>query len=546
MTGNGKGGASPEEKLDPVGVPDDLQEVGIPLGIEKDRKHSGADPLAPDDADPMTGSAPVPPLPGDERVLSNEAVLASEGPEWDPETAPRLPRPDLSDETPPESDHASPGAGVEADPGPEHEPVSIRPEAGASPARGLLARIFGRSRAAPEAAADFEGSDDAAEPSPDPHPDALQLSDPGPDAGVDAQGSDGAVPQGGDVVEKLAVGPTSEGTPSSGRRWFRRRRDRPSTVTAVVTTGPETSADQTGGPASSDDLIGPPAPKVMQATNLEQVDADPVQEVKPGDRGRLPPGKKSKRGYPPIQVLMGWIDESSRRDVLEHARGFAADHIETLDTAWIAMAEFRGGTLFEIHEGGGGYGYLDNLIEEMSRDPDQVLWVPSGTRLNRVVTFSIVEGRPFTMMLNETDSARVRNSGRPAIERTGRMRRLVPRGTPVMVTGATLFTVSLCALLASAFLSSRLDQQPLPSLSYNPDTLPHGQIISLSNALREDRWVSRILFENGTWRAEFETFEDLVLPEDTTQAQRLIEQATERDTLLQQERDPKIEELRGE
>ena len=102
------------------------------------------------------------------------------------------------------------------------------------------------------------------------------------------------------------------------------------------------------------------------------------------------PGHSRKHGLPPVQVLIGWIEESSRKDVLEHARGFASDHLETLETAWIAMEGFRGGTFFEVHEGGSGRAYLPELIEELSRDPDQVLWVPSGTKLNRVVTLSIV------------------------------------------------------------------------------------------------------------------------------------------------------------
>lgn len=264
-------------------------------------------------------------------------------------------------------------------------------------------------------------------------------------------------------------------------------------------------------------------------------------------KGGVKRGKKSpKRGFPPIQVLIGWIDESSRKDVIAHARGFAQDHMETLDTAWIALAEFRGGTLFEIHEGGSGQAYLPELIEELSRDPEQVLWVPSGTKLNRVVTFSLSEGRPFSMMLNETDSARVRESGQAPIERTGKMRRLSPRGTSVLVVGATLFAVAFGVLGASAYLSASIDQQPLPALSYNPDILPHGQIVSLSSALRDDRWVSRILFENGAWRAEFETFDELVLPAETGEAQRLIDEAVERDAALQAERDRKIEELISE
>lgn len=295
------------------------------------------------------------------------------------------------------------------------------------------------------------------------------------------------------------------------------------------------------------------APEVDVMTEAPVIFEGPTDDAAADASGAVAPppppkraGQRPKRGFPPIQVIIGWIEESAPSDVLAHARGFAEDHIEAVDNAWVAMSGFRGGTLFEIHEGGDGRAYLPDLIEELSRDPEQVLWVPSGTKLNRAVTVSLVEGRPFSMMLNEKDSARVRESGRAPVERTGRMRRLSPRGTSVLVIGFTLFAIATGVLTASTYLSASIDQQPLPALSYDSAALPHGQIVSLSTALREDRWVSRILFENGAWRAEFETFEDLVLPEDTGEAQRLIDEAVERNLLLDEERERKLEELMSE
>lgn len=249
------------------------------------------------------------------------------------------------------------------------------------------------------------------------------------------------------------------------------------------------------------------------------------------------------RGFPPIQVLIGWLETSSRKDVLEHARGFAEDHIETLETAWIAMAEFRGGILFEIHEGGSGQSYLPELIEELSRDPGQVLWVPSGTRLNRVVTLSIIDERPFSMMLNEADSARVRESGQEPIRRSGRMKRLSSRGTSIFVAGATFFMISLSALLITLYLSAAIDQQPVAIVSYDLGILPHSQITTLSTALRDDRWVSEIVYQDGFWRAEFEEIEKLVLPDDDAMAQEMIDKAVERDAFIQMERDRRLREM---
>jgi len=363
-----------------------------------------------------------------------------------------------------------------------------------APRRGFLARVLKRGRSGPV---------EEPEPAPEEERVALIEEEPVPD------------PEGSAQVQC--------------RGLFRRKKVEPQPV-AFLEDDADLSAEDRALP---DDEAQDPQPS--------EVMIPPGPSAAPRKIGR-----GAKRGFPPIQVLIGWIGESSRKDVIEHARGFAEDHIETLDTAWIAMAEFRGGTLFEIHEGGSGQAYLPELIEQLSRDPEQVLWVPSGTKLNRVVTFSLSEGRPFSMMLNEVDSARVRDSGQAPVERSGKMRRLSSRGTSVLVVGATLFAIGLSAMSASAFLASSIDQQPLPTLSYNPEILPHGQIVSLSSALRDDRWVSRIVFENGAWRAEFETFDELALPENTDEAQRLIDEATDRDAILQQERDRKIEELMSE
>ena len=369
--------------------------------------------------------------------------------------------------------------------------------------------------------------------SSDPEPDvtAPELTGPHPDGtgpeltGPEAVATKGARARPRGVLARLFGRKRAEPTPSGS------------------------GADRSGpGPAAPTEIPAEAPPAVAELSPAFSEPSGPPGRERGASGGADRRGgpDPARRGFPPIQVLIGWVGESSRRDVLQHARGFATDHIETLETAWVAMAEFRGGTLFEVHEGGGGRAYLPELIETISRDPDQVLWVPSGTKLNRVVTFSIVEGRPFSMMLNEAESARVRASGQAPVERTGRMRRLSPRGNAVLTVGATLFAVSLTALAGSAFLASQVGQQPLPSLSYNADILPHGQIVSLSDALREDRWVSRILFENGAWRAEFETFEDLVLPDETGAAQQVIDEAVERDEVLRRERDRKIEELRGE
>lgn len=459
--------------------------------------------------------------------LKPKTPLAGAGPDWSEPRAEGV----GPDQTGPEAPPVTGGSGADLPDVPVDDPLSDAVPEGAGeptspPLRHRLGSLFRRKPARAELSPTEGGvPDDGA--SDAGHPEMGDLASAAADGGSGA-GHEAAAPEdlSGPVEEKRRRG-------LLGALFGKRARG---------DMAPVEGADLSD--IASDGVI-----LVKQDTTSDVVIPKEIRSDQPGGaiaritkKGAGGRGSDG-RGFPPIQVIIGWIGESSRKDVLEHARGFAADHIESLGTAWIAMADFQGGTLFEIHEGGAGLSYLPDLIEGIGRDPDQVLWVPSGTRLNRVLTFSIVEAKPFSMILNEKDSVRVRASGQAPVDRNGKMRRLVPRGTPVLVVGVTLFSIALTSLAASAFLSARINQQPIPSLTFNAETLPHGQIVTLSNALREDRWVSRILFENGTWRAEFETFDDLVLPEDDGEAQQMINETVERDQVLQEERERKMRGL---
>jgi hypothetical protein len=80
------------------------------------------------------------------------------------------------------------------------------------------------------------------------------------------------------------------------------------------------------------------------------------------------------------------------------------------------------------------------------------------------------------------------------------------------------------SLLGSVWYGIGVDQQPVSFRTYNADILPHGQIVSLSGALRDDRWVSRIVFEEGQWRADFEEIEAIILPDDKVEAQQMSDE----------------------
>lgn len=264
------------------------------------------------------------------------------------------------------------------------------------------------------------------------------------------------------------------------------------------------------------------------ATSIPAVKA--IEPKKTTERKRKAP----RRGAPPIQVLIGWIGESSRKDVVEHAKGFAEDHLETLESAWVTLEPFREGWIFEIHEGGAGSAYLPEIIDQLSRDPDQVVWIPSGTALNRVMTVRISEGQVFATILTESESALVRKSGQVPLERTGRMKRLLPKGNLALALGASMAAVATISLIGTFQYSIMIDQQPLPSRSFNAETLPHSQIIRLADGISENRWVSRIIFQDGQWRADFEEVAPVILPVDDAGARSVIQDIYDQEDRIQQ------------
>jgi hypothetical protein len=240
------------------------------------------------------------------------------------------------------------------------------------------------------------------------------------------------------------------------------------------------------------------------------------------ERAKVRPASASKEIAPPIQVLIGWIAEASKKDVLSHARGLAEDQLASMESSWVAIAPYRGGYFYEIHEGGGGRAYLPGIIAQLDRDPDQILWMSAGTAINRVLTVGITENVPYAVILTESESALVRQSGQDPIARTGRMHRLVSSGQGVMVSGIILAVMALGALGLSFNHASGLAQQPPTLVPYLPATMPFRTIANMTSSLADDRWLVYVVFEDGTWRSEYATLPPLVLPEDDAGARRSV------------------------
>lgn len=289
-------------------------------------------------------------------------------------------------------------------------------------------------------------------------------------------------------------------------------------------------ADVTADAALDGDILSPSEGSDRTDQSSGTADEDMATKAKPKSRSRF--GRRDarkvspdiSRGNPPISVVLGYIPDTSRKDAMQHAKGYAEDHLDAIENAWVALQAFRDGFIFELHEAGDGKAYLPEIVENLNTDPEMIVWFPSGSKLNRVVTVEMVNGYPYPTILTEEESTAVRASGQTALGRSGKMERLVKKGEKMLFAGVTLAVVSATALLGSVWYGIGVDQQPVSFRTYNADILPHGQIVTLSEALRDDRWVSRIVFENGQWSAEFEEIDTIILPENNEESQQMTDE----------------------
>lgn len=267
---------------------------------------------------------------------------------------------------------------------------------------------------------------------------------------------------------------------------------------------------------------GPKEPVERQAPDADKPEPQEETAEKPQKKKKKKKDRQAvASGNPPITVVLGFVPEATRNDALQHAAGYAEDHLDAPENAWLALSEFKDGYFFELHEGGDGLAYLPQITEQLNTDPEAIVWIPSGSKLNRALTVEMVSGLPYATILTEEESSRIRASGQSSLPRTGKMTRLVKKGERALAIGISIAVLSVITLAGAAWYGAKVDQQPIILTKYNAEILPHGQIVELSSAMRDDRWVSRIVFEEGQWRADFESVEDITLPNDTEEAQKV-------------------------
>lgn len=199
----------------------------------------------------------------------------------------------------------------------------------------------------------------------------------------------------------------------------------------------------------------------------------------------------------PMNIAIGWVEQSDgRKDIVDLVKGHIDTRFGAKDAAWYGVTPFMGGWFWEAHEGGPGKGYLTAIVAEMTANQGGEYWVPAGPK--KVLKIMMRDGKPFPIILSESESLKVRNSGQPPLIANSRLTRFVSQGTGMFVFGATIAGASAVYMLATMgfYLSV---WQPGPMVrAIDLAQMPHSQWAKVEGTGPE-QIVSKLEMKNGVW-----------------------------------------------
>jgi len=213
----------------------------------------------------------------------------------------------------------------------------------------------------------------------------------------------------------------------------------------------------------------------------------------------------------PFRIIVGWADGVSKEDAVDIARGFIQRRFDAVNSSWYVTAPFMGGYFWEVHEGGKGSSYMPAIIDALTNNPGGQHWFPSGDRVFQVM---MRDGKPFGVLLQKSESKKVIESGSMPLRASGRMKRAVFKGTPVLIAGAGVLASGVLFFLSSVVMYAFL-ATPEPAVKdINLTKIPSAQWDKLAS-IKPTEIVSKIEFEQGEWKIEKRPFviKDLVKAE---------------------------------
>jgi len=171
------------------------------------------------------------------------------------------------------------------------------------------------------------------------------------------------------------------------------------------------------------------------------------------------------------KIVIGWIEPGgTKRDAVDYAKGFAQRHFDSADASWYAVLPFMEGWLYEVQEGGSGKSYIPGVVKALSIGSEES-WIRVG---DRVMSVGLREGRPYCVLMSEDDS-RLKEGDPHRLTASGKMQRVVKRGSGVLYSGLTVAVLGFSFFLGAAGFHYIRDEYPPTLREVNLELLPHKQ-----------------------------------------------------------------------
>lgn len=204
---------------------------------------------------------------------------------------------------------------------------------------------------------------------------------------------------------------------------------------------------------------------------------------------------KNKEIGQPIAVIIGRLEDVSKKDAIEYAKVVIEKYLDNPENSFYRVLKHEGSYFYEVHEGGEGKSYLESLIEMASASEEhKEIIISSAKRHLKVVS----DGGFFTFHVLPSSQRP------PATEGIVAKKRMTPNastGKTMLVTGISSVLMSI-GMIASASV--------IHIMSYNTYETPERimpqeemhkavAIMESFRAENPDRYISKVSFSGGSW-----------------------------------------------
>lgn len=215
----------------------------------------------------------------------------------------------------------------------------------------------------------------------------------------------------------------------------------------------------------------------------------------------------------PSLMIFGHLEAKSAKEAEKFVRSLAEKRATIPVAIGYALMPFGKGFAYEIQEGGQGFSFLPQIVEQSKI-------APPGSRLygrsqERIVEVTVRPQSLQCLVLPESAPGLPEGEVDWLVASKRKLKPLIKTGMPIFMGGVFLFCFSLAALSAVGGVFAFMSRTPqIPPVVMPYSSLPIEQWPLLTADTTKGRYVQALHWQNGTWQIvwspEQESVEGLV------------------------------------